>query len=421
MSVVARILFDQMAAFLTRALTLPSTSEDFFSDDDGSPFEADINRLAAAEITTGCDPPLNDQFCPDGNVTREQMAAFLTRAFGYMDDGGGGLFTDTAASTFVSDIDKLATAGVTLGCNPPDNDRFCPSDLVQRDQMASFLARALGLLPIAPTPPGAAMCDDVTSIPVSECQALVSLYSSTNGDSWTDNTGWLVVGSDPCDWFGVACWSGSVTDVDLVNNALTGSIPSELANLGGLESLNLGMNSLSGLIPPELGTLTNLGVLILQNNSLSGSIPPELGNLSSLFQLHLTNNQLSGSIPSELANLSDLDTMVLNFNSLTGSIPPEFGGMSKLSVLFLAGNLLTGPIPSELGAMSNLTGLHLFNNSLSGEIPAEFYAGLAVSQGGSLRFLTLTLNDCLTVPNPEPEGMTTWLAGLDSAWDDGCP
>jgi len=410
----------QMAAFLNRALTLPGTTEDFFSDDDGSAFENDINRMAAAGITKGCNPPVNDRFCPDGKVTREQMAAFLTRAFGYTDDGGGGLFTDTAGSTFSSDIDKLATAGVTLGCNPPDNDRFCPSDLVQRDQMASFLTRALGLLPIPPSPPGVAMCDDVTSIPVPECQALASLYGATNGAGWTDATGWLVAGSDPCDWFGVTCAGGAVTEVVLVDNSLTGTIPPELADLGGLQDLWLGLNSLSGTLPAELGTLSNLQALNLVTNSLSGPIPPELGNLSSLSQLHLTNNQLSGPIPSELANLSNLETMVLNFNSLTGPIPPEFGGMSNLSVLFLAGNLLTGPIPTELGAMSNLTGLHLFNNSLSGEIPAEFYTGLDVSQDGSLTFLTLTLNGCLTAPNPEPAGMTTWLAGLDPDWNDGC-
>jgi hypothetical protein len=42
-------------------------------------FEADIERLAAAGITTGCNPPANDRFCPDRNVTRAQMAAFLQR------------------------------------------------------------------------------------------------------------------------------------------------------------------------------------------------------------------------------------------------------------------------------------------------------------------------------------------------------
>ena len=40
----------QMAAVLARALDLPATEVDFFSDDEGSVFEADINRVAAAGV-----------------------------------------------------------------------------------------------------------------------------------------------------------------------------------------------------------------------------------------------------------------------------------------------------------------------------------------------------------------------------------
>jgi hypothetical protein len=142
----------QMAAFITRALSLPAASRDYFTDDGGSVFEADINRLAEAGITRGCNPPDNDLFCPEGKVTRGQMAAFLVRAFDYTDDGGGDVFVDDDGSTFEADIDRLGTAGVTKGCNPPTNDRYCPDDPVLRDQMASFLARALGLTPMTPDP-----------------------------------------------------------------------------------------------------------------------------------------------------------------------------------------------------------------------------------------------------------------------------
>lgn len=69
-----------MAAFLNRALSLPATSDDSFIDDDGSMFEGDINRLASFEITQGCGP---DTFCPDAEVTRGQLAAFLRRALGW--------------------------------------------------------------------------------------------------------------------------------------------------------------------------------------------------------------------------------------------------------------------------------------------------------------------------------------------------
>ncbi len=133
----------QMAAFLVRGLGLATAENDAFTDDAGNIFEDDINRLAAAGITKGCNPPANDRFCPNDPVTRGQMAAFLVRAFGYVDPGGGDHFVDDDGSIFEGDIDRLATARVTLGCNPPANDRFCPNDPVTRAQMASFLARAL--------------------------------------------------------------------------------------------------------------------------------------------------------------------------------------------------------------------------------------------------------------------------------------
>ncbi len=130
----------QMAAFLVRALNLPATSQDFFTDDDNSIFENNINRLAASGITSGCGPT---SYCPTDNVTRGQMAAFLVRGLGYTDNGGGDLFTDDDNSVFEANIDKLATAGVTRGCNPPANTKFCPNNNVTREQMAAFLRRAL--------------------------------------------------------------------------------------------------------------------------------------------------------------------------------------------------------------------------------------------------------------------------------------
>jgi hypothetical protein len=132
----------QMAAFLTRALDLPAGPTGVFSDDDGSVFEADIEALAAAGITTGCNPPTNDQFCPNDNVTRGQIAAFLTRALD-LPAGPAGVFGDDDDSEFEADIEALAAAGITTGCNPPANDRFCPNDNVTRGQMAAFLNRGL--------------------------------------------------------------------------------------------------------------------------------------------------------------------------------------------------------------------------------------------------------------------------------------
>lgn len=129
----------QMAAFLTRALDMPPSATDVFTDDDTSVFEADIQALAAAGITTGCD---GEMFCPDDPVTRAQMATFIVNGYGWTKGAGDDLFVDDDTSVHESDIDVLGTVGVTLGCNPPANDRYCPDNPVTRGEMAAFLHRA---------------------------------------------------------------------------------------------------------------------------------------------------------------------------------------------------------------------------------------------------------------------------------------
>lgn len=131
----------EMAAFLVRALMLPAATGDPFTDDDHSIFEDDIAALAAAGITRGCDP---GRFCPEVVVTRGQMAAFLTRALG-LPVAPSGSFEDAGSSPFAAEIDALAAAAITRGCDPPANRRFCPTEPVRRAEMASFLARGLGL------------------------------------------------------------------------------------------------------------------------------------------------------------------------------------------------------------------------------------------------------------------------------------
>lgn len=136
---------EQMAAFLARAFDLQATSGRTFTDvPRGSTFAQDIDRLATAGITMGCNPPSNTRFCPNDPVSRDQMAAFMTRAMDATATSSAGSFTDVPWShTFRRDINQLATAGVTRGCNPPTNSRYCPDAPVTREQMASFLARGV--------------------------------------------------------------------------------------------------------------------------------------------------------------------------------------------------------------------------------------------------------------------------------------
>ena len=87
---------------------------------------------------------MNDRFCPDAAVTRGEMAAFLVRALDLVGAGGRD-FVDDDGSVFEADIERLSAAGITKGCNPPVNDRFCPRAAVTRGEMAAFLVRAFGL------------------------------------------------------------------------------------------------------------------------------------------------------------------------------------------------------------------------------------------------------------------------------------
>lgn len=134
----------QMAAFLDRALSLPRPSRDWFRDDERSRFEASIDRLREDGATRGCNPPANDRFCPERPVTRGQMAVFLTEALD-LPASDRDWFVDDDGHMFESAIQALRRAGITRGCNPPANDRFCPDETVSRAQMASFISRVRGL------------------------------------------------------------------------------------------------------------------------------------------------------------------------------------------------------------------------------------------------------------------------------------
>src|SRR5690606_11972156 len=84
----------------------------------------DIVYIASIGVTKGCNPPDNNLFCPTRPVTRQQMASFLVRALD-LPRTDQDFFVDDNGSVHEADINALAAAGITRGCNPPANDRFC--------------------------------------------------------------------------------------------------------------------------------------------------------------------------------------------------------------------------------------------------------------------------------------------------------
>jgi hypothetical protein len=159
----------------------------------------------------------------------------------------------------------------------------------------------------------------VTTISEAECQALVAFYNSTDGPKWSDSTSnnWNITDT-PCSWTGVTCEIigdvNTVTKIVRDNKNLTGSLPSLLSDLSGLQELRLPNNQLSGTIS-NLSTLTNLTEIWLNNNRLSGDLP-ELSTLSNPNTFYVANNFLSGTIPISLSSL-DLFGLTINHNCLT--------------------------------------------------------------------------------------------------------
>lgn len=246
---------------------------------------------------------------------------------------------------------------------------FTPTHPGQQNQLYSDFTPVIS----ATTTLTNTFCQNVTEIVAQDCEALVTLYSTTNGASWTARAGWLS-SFTPCAWFGVSCDGTRVSSLALSHNSLNGSLPPQLGDLTALQQLDLAGNGLFGALPPELGALTQMTVLDLSANQLNGTLPPQLGSLTALQHLKLSDNLFSGALPGAWQNLTSLQTLTLMDNHLSGALPAWLGSLNALDVLALGGNTFSGAIPPELGSLSQLTHLDLSANLLSGNIPLEIGA-----------------------------------------------
>ena len=125
-----------MADFLVPALDLPPASQDYFTDDNGHPSEDNINRVAEAGITLGC---TTTTYCPSATVTRAQMASFLTRAWNLPPTSQDFFTDDETFTSHEDDINSIAAVGITTGCTPTT---YCPGKTVTRGEMMAFVHRA---------------------------------------------------------------------------------------------------------------------------------------------------------------------------------------------------------------------------------------------------------------------------------------
>ncbi|KAL4010485.1 hypothetical protein IC575_029977 [Cucumis melo] len=176
-------------------------------------------------------------------------------------------------------------------------------------------------------------------------------------------------------------------------NHFSGTLPSELGNLFGLEELYLDSSGVQGDIPPTFSNLTNLQTVWASDNKLTGEIPGFIGSWLKLRSLRFQGNSFTGPIPSTFSkltamndlrigdlsngesslefikNMISLKTLVLRNNGISDFIPSYIGKFEELTLLDLSFNKLKGEIPEWLFNMTKLSNLFLGNNKLTGGLP----------------------------------------------------
>ncbi|KAL3693731.1 hypothetical protein R1sor_007382 [Riccia sorocarpa] len=237
--------------------------------------------------------------------------------------------------------------------------------------------------------------------------------------------GWT--GNDACgsSWKHVSCQGTTITDIQIGNLDLVGTITPTINQLKGLTRLELQGNLFTGSLPSLNGLsklevayfssnqfdtipgdfwvgLTSLQQLYLDHNSLLNgttgwSIPASLEECTALLNLSMTDANIVGTIPDFLGTMSNLRVLNLAYNKMSGGIPESFrgsdlvqlvlnnqntpvfdgsidpvGDMKSLKVLWLHVNSFIGSIPAGLGDAPSLSDLKLNDNQFVGVIPDSF-------------------------------------------------
>ena len=121
----------------------PATGTVFNDVPASHPFAAFIESLYGFKVTGGCG---SGNYCPDSPVRRDQMAVFLLKSehgSAYVPPPCTGVFDDVPCpGQFTDWIEQLFDEGITGGCG---GNNYCPQNNNTRGQMAVFLTKTFGL------------------------------------------------------------------------------------------------------------------------------------------------------------------------------------------------------------------------------------------------------------------------------------
>ncbi|KAM9958212.1 hypothetical protein ACTFIW_001072 [Dictyostelium discoideum] len=160
----------------------------------------------------------------------------------------------------------------------------------------------------------------------------------------------------------------------LADNLITGTIPSSIGNMIGIEYINLARNNLTGTIPSSFNNFSNLNRIDISSNKFNCSLSEILGPIK--HQTHLTiisaqYNEIHGEFfenmvwdgVQQIELLTKIFIINLSHNKLSGSIPEYLSWMPNLNDLDLSYNNLSGTVPNQLSFLSTM---YLENNPYLG-------------------------------------------------------
>jgi len=173
------------------------------------------------------------------------------------------------------------------------------------------------------------------TVPASECLALISLYSGTNGADWLYNPTWdnhenWLQTLDVDSWFGVrtSIYSGQEHVDGLFLHKTT-----DTNAHGDIQALWQGID-MEGSLPTSLSNLTYLKDFNITNNNVDGTLP-DISYWTKAEYIYADNNNLIGTLPTDLSTLTNLVVLRLANNALTSTLPITFGTTPVLEQLYL--------------------------------------------------------------------------------------
>ncbi|XP_052203404.1 protein STRUBBELIG-RECEPTOR FAMILY 3-like [Diospyros lotus] len=212
--------------------------------------------------------------------------------------------------------------------------------------------------------------------------------------------GWVPIGGDPCaeHWQGVQCVNANITGIVLSGANLGGELGDGLQDFTSVIQMDLSNNHIGGSIPSNLPPTVRS--FFLSGNQFTGSIPNTLSSLGQLADLSLNDNRLTGNIPDAFQPLVGLVNLDLSGNNLSGQLPPSLGNLSSLTTLHLQNNQLTG----VLNVLQDLplNDLDIENNSFSGPIPANLLNIPNFRRAGNPFNTTVIPSPPAFAPSPSP-------------------